>query len=325
MATRKRKNKQDAPKPTGHESLYNKYRPRTIGDIHGNSTVIRPIKSMLENGVPHAILLSGEAGCGKTTTSRIIANELGCSSLDLKEIDITHYGGVDSIRQLRLSMGTKPMRGDVKVWILDEAHKLSADAKKALLKILEEPPEHCYFILCSTEPNSLSKPILSRCTNFTMKPLAKKQAAKFVTEIAEKEGIGLPPEVAEMIAEKSAGHPRAALVMLDTVINLPDDQMLSAINAHVSEESEAIELARALGRQDWGLVAKKLKEVKGEPESIRRMIRSYYRSVLLNAKKPNSYTDFSAAVLETFQAPIYNTDGFSELVTMCYSICVLGD
>jgi len=323
MATRKRRNKRGTSNPTGHESLYNKYRPKTIDDIYGNAAVIRPIKSMLKNGVPHAILFSGEAGCGKTTTARIIANELGCSSLDLKEIDITHYGGVDSIRQLRMSMGTRPMEGNVKVWILDEAHKLSADAKKALLKILEEPPKHCYFILCSTEPNSLSKPIISRCTNFTMKPLAKKQAAKFVTEIAEKEGIGLPTEVAEMIAEKSAGHPRAALVMLDTVIYLPDDQMLSAINAHVSEESEAIELARALSKRDWGVVAEKLKGVKGEPEGLRRMIRSYYKSVLLNAKKPNDYTDFAAFILEAFQSPIYNTDGFNELVSMCYSVCVL--
>lgn len=299
-------------------SLHLKYRPKTLEEIRGNTEVVSTLDRMLDNieRCPHSFLLHGETGCGKTTVARIIAERLQCKGADLQEVDVADYRGIDTVREIIRNSQYKPLESVCRVWILDEAHKLTNDAQNALLKTLEKPPQHVYFILCTTEPHKLIATIKGRCSQFQMRPLNDRQMYRLLTRVASKENDRLEDEVCNQIVQDSFGLPRNALKILNQVLEVPDEQRLQIAKQSAKEQVESIELCRALIKQEsWKRVSSLLNNLRDqEPEGIRRHVLAYSQSVLLKGEN-----DVAAHVIEEFWEPFYNI-GFPGLVYACYSV-----
>ena len=229
--------------------LARKYRPKTFSEILGQSHVTKTLENAFhQNKVAQAYLFTGTRGIGKTSLARILAKALRCedpncqegqksygqpcntcpscqeigesNSLDVLEIDGASNNGVDNIRELRENIRFSPTRGSKKVYIVDEVHMLTGAAFNALLKTLEEPPEHATFIFATTEIQKIPATILSRCQRFDLKRVSKDRISRHLHNILAKENIKAEPTVIELIARKAEGSFRDALSILDQVIAL---------------------------------------------------------------------------------------------------------
>jgi DNA polymerase-3 subunit gamma/tau len=299
------------------------YRPESLEEVEGNEKIVRQLEVMLKKDredIPHAILFSGPKGCGKTTLGRIIAKELGCEDSDFCEVDSADFRGIDTIRDIRRNMHYACL-GDSRVWMLDECHMLSKDAQNALLKALEEPPDHVYFILCTTEPEKLLDTIRSRCKAgwFEVQPLELTEMEEFLRSIVKAEKKSVPKEVIKQIARDSMGSCRDALGVLDKIIDLDEDEMLEAAEQEAARENAVIDLCRALMRKDkWPVIAAIIRNLdKEDPEKTRLAILGYCSSILLSEKTkdaPQAYV-----VMDCFRQPLWN-NGRAGLVMCAYDV-----
>lgn len=239
-------------------ALYNKWRPMCFGDVIGQEHITRTLRNQAALGrLSHAYLFCGPRGTGKTTCARILAKAANCqhpvngdpcnscdacrsildgSATDVFELDAAAYTGVDSIRDLRDEAVYAPAELKQKVYIMDEVHMLSQSAFNALLKILEEPPEHVMFVLASTELHKIPPTILSRCQRFEFRRIDRREIARRLLKIAAEEQIPLADSGAAMIAHMSDGAMRNALSLLEQA---------SALSGGVTLDGEGV--ANALG------------------------------------------------------------------------------
>lgn len=303
-------------------SLYLKYRPSSLEEVIGNDEVVSLLRNQLnENSkqpIPHSLLFHGPTGCGKTTLGRIVAQELGAVGTDIREIDSADFRGIDTVREIRKQSTYKPLEGPCRVWILDECHKMTGDAQTALLKALEDTPNHIYYILCTTEPQKLLPTIRGRCSQYQVSALSDKDMKKLLRRVVKSEGDNLTKEIYEQITQDSMGHPRNALQILEQVLGVEEDKRLKVAKNTAEIQSKTIELCRALvsGGSAWPQVMNILKGLKGEdPEQIRRAVLGYCQAVLLST----SWNPNAAVVMEEFIEPFYNS-GFPGLVLACYSV-----
>jgi DNA polymerase III subunit gamma/tau len=223
-----------------YEVFARKYRPQTFDDLVGQTHVSRTLKNAVaQNRLAHAYLFVGPRGIGKTSTARILAKSLNCvkgptvtpcgecdncreiaagNSLDVIEIDGASNNSVEDVRQLRENVRYAPAKGRYKIYLIDEVHMLSAAAFNALLKTLEEPPEHVKFIFATTEPQKVLPTILSRCQRFDLHRIPANLIAQHLQLIAGKEKITLEPAAAHAIARGAEGGLRDAESMLDQLV-----------------------------------------------------------------------------------------------------------
>jgi DNA polymerase III gamma/tau subunit len=299
-------------------SLYQKYRPRTLERVKGNEQAIKSLDSLLNKGkdCPHAFLLTGETGCGKTTVGRIILKRLGCLGTDLIEVDSGQFRGIDTVREIRSQSHYKAREGTNRGWLLDEVHQTTKEAQNALLKLLEDTPPHVYLVLCTTEPQKLLSTIKGRCSTFKMLPLTERTMLTLLKSIVTREEEELEDEIYEQIIEHANGHPRNAIQVLEQVLSVPKESRLEVSKKTDEEVQDAIELCRALGRgAQWKEVRIILQGLKDqEAEGIRRLVLVYCQSVLLS-KDDALY----GLILEEFINPFYDS-GFPQLVYACYSV-----
>lgn len=210
-------------------ALYRKYRPQSFDEVRDQDHIVTVLRGAVEKGeIPHAILFSGTRGTGKTTLARLFAKAIGTSDLDLYEIDAASNRGIDDVRELREAVHTMPYESKRKVYIIDEVHMLTKEAFNALLKTLEEPPEHVVFILATTEEEKLLDTILSRCQVFRMHSPSRAVLAETVTDIAKQEGFTLAPDAADLVAIAADGSFRDALGVMQKVIMASGDAIGSA-------------------------------------------------------------------------------------------------
>lgn len=298
-------------------SLYLDYRPSTWDEIIGNEETVTSLQNMLKKGnAPHTYLFVGGSGCGKTTIARILATDLGCNGNDYREINAADFRGIDSVREIIQSSKYKPLEGKCKVYMIDECHKLTADAQNAMLKVLEDTPDHVYFILATTDPQKLLATVKSRAVQYTMNPLSDREMLRLLKITIKKEEEEVDKQVIEQIIQDSMGHPRAAMNILEKVLNTEPEDRLEAAKALAEQTNESIELCRALlSNTGWRKCSTILQGLKGqEPEGIRRVILGYAQSVLLK-----SDNEKAAIIIEQFMEPLYDV-GFPGLVFNCYAI-----
>ncbi|MFA6458984.1 MAG: DNA polymerase III subunit gamma/tau [Candidatus Paceibacterota bacterium] len=199
--------------------LYRTYRPAKWSEVVGQEHIVDPLKDSIANKrIAHAYLFSGGRGIGKTTLARIFAKSVGAKDEDIYEIDAASNRGIDDIRSLREHVSVLPFSSPYKVYIIDEVHMLSKDAWNALLKTLEEPPQHVIFILATTELDKVPDTIISRCQTFSFRKPSRDIVRKQVESIAKSEKYELDPGAADLIALLGDGSFRDALGMLEKVI-----------------------------------------------------------------------------------------------------------
>lgn len=208
-------------------ALYRKYRPGKFSEVVGQEHVVRVLEGAIKQGnVAHAYLFAGSRGTGKTSVARILARAIGTSPADLYEIDAASNRGIDEVRALREAVLSLPFDSRQKVYIIDEVHMLTKEAFNALLKMLEEPPDHVIFILATTELQRLPETIVSRCQTFTFRKPNATELRQHLTVVAKKEGFTLEPAAAELIALLGDGSFRDAVGTLQKAISVSVDKKI---------------------------------------------------------------------------------------------------
>ena len=223
-----------------YQVLARKWRPKTFADLVGQEHVVKALRNALDEGrLHHAYLLTGTRGVGKTTIARILAKSLNCENaqhgepcgvcqsctqidtgryVDLLEIDAASNTGIDNIREVLENAQYAPTAGKYKVYIIDEVHMLSKSAFNAMLKTLEEPPEHVKFILATTDPHKVPITVLSRCLQFVLRNMTSQQVADHLAHVLNNENIAYEPAALQLLGRAAAGSMRDALSLLDQAI-----------------------------------------------------------------------------------------------------------
>ncbi len=258
-----------------YQALYRKYRPQTFDDVVGQQAVSQTLKTQIVSGrLSHAYLFTGSRGTGKTSSAKILAKAVNClnphdgnpcnccaacrsidagSCMDVLEIDAASNNGVDNVRDLRDEAVYTPSEVKMRVYIIDEVHMLSISAFNALLKIIEEPPEHLLFILATTELHKVPATILSRCQRFAFRRISQEDIAARLQYVAYQENIDLDDAAARVLARLADGGMRDALSLLDqcasaTVGELNSDRVYACLG--IAGTQECGKLMDHIARQD---------------------------------------------------------------------------
>lgn len=270
-------------------ALYRRHRPKDFSELVGNKSLVASLTSIFKKKTkPHAYLFTGPSGCGKTTIARIIAGMLKCSERDFHEYNAANLRGIGTIREITITCKYSPLGGPVKVYLIDECHQLTGDAAEALLKLLEDTPDHVYLILCTTEPESLIKTIMTRVTAYEVTPLEFGSLYKLLKEVSRKEEVEMDSDVLKLIAKRSDGSARKALVYLEQVLGIKDaEEAKQIIKDTTTSEVNAKNICKILLevgqlRQKWSQMAPLLRSVTGDPESLRYAILGYLGAVMLS-------------------------------------------
>lgn len=302
-------------------SLHTAYRPKKLKDVLGQDHVTRSLERVVADQRAHAFIFSGPSGTGKTTISRILANEFAggvATEANIEEVPAADNTGVEDMRRLiassyRRAIGKSP----IKSIILDECHRLSGAAWDVLLKATEEPPNHVYWMFCTTNPGKIPKTMQTRCLKFALKAIDDLLIYDLLVRVAKLEKLQISEEVIEAVAEASMGSPREALVGLETCLacktaNEAREAMRSAI-----QSAEAVNLAKFLlnGKGlNWAEAMRHVKALEGfDAESIRIAVTQYLSAVLMSTRGDDKAAKL-LSLLGAFDAPYNQSDRFAPLL-----------
>jgi DNA polymerase-3 subunit gamma/tau len=275
------------------KTLYLKYRPQTLEEIVGQEELVKVLtQSAKTDSISHAYLFSGGRGTGKTTTARAFAKELGIHKDDILELDAASNNGVDEIKAISDSVHTLPYFSKYKMYILDEVHMLSKAASNAFLKTLEEPPSHCIFVLCTTDPEKMLETILSRCTKFNLKSPTQEVLAKYLKTVCEKEEVKIDKEAIQLIALSGDGSYRDSLSNLQKVLSFSGEKFTEKFVSEIlgiPETSAIFEYIKSLDgliEKSEGInVLKKIEEQGVDAHLFAKQVTYFARLALLGRHK----------------------------------------
>ncbi len=321
-----------------YQALYRKYRPSTFSDVCGQEHITSVLKSQLQKGrVSHAYVFYGSRGTGKTTCAKIFAKAVNCESpvngepcnqcssclainedrvMDVVEMDAASNNGVDHIRRICDEVQFLPSEVKKRVYIIDEVHMLSTQAFNALLKTIEEPPEHVLFILATTEINDIPATVLSRCQRFDFKRLTPQVITERLCGIAEKEGIMLDSEAAKVIARLSDGAMRDALSLLEACQShkgeLTPDKVHSILG--LGNRTTVLSLCKAIASQDVRTCLSLVEDIYSQLSGIKELIGdliAIYRDILVI----KTVEDFQNYV-ESFESELQQIKAIADQLTL---------
>ncbi len=334
-----------------YQALYRKWRPLVFEDVAGQDHVSDTLRNSITNGrIAHAYLFCGTRGTGKTSTAKIFSRAVNCehtndgnpcnfcdtcrgimdgSILDVYEMDAASNSGIDNIREIREEVIYTPTNSKFKVYIIDEAHMLTTEAFNALLKTLEEPPEHIIFILATTEPHKIPATILSRCQRFDFRRIGVSDIERRLSKIVKEEEINITPDALELIAELADGSMRDGLSILDQcaayakeelkyddivdIIGIADKRILFPIVDDIAEYNSASALSA---------VDSFLKQGKEAADFLEEMI-FHFRALMLCKSTENAgeILEKSEQIMEKYKI---QSEKFG-LQRLVYSIQLLGE
>lgn len=312
------------------QALYLKWRPRTFEHVIGQEHITRTLRNaIIQDRVRHAYLFNGPRGTGKTTMARILAKAVNClhldpalrpcdecqfceainagNFLDLIEIDAASHNGVDDVRELREKIAFAPSEGRYKVYIIDEVHRFSGSAFDALLKTLEEPPEHAIFVLATTELDKVPATIKSRSLMFEFRRVPMREVADRLQMIVESEGVEADREALELVARQGTGSVRDSISLLDQLIADPNQR----ITLELAEQTLGTASNRATGKLVQAIIDNNVAEgldvlnqaidEGADPAQFGRQIVEYLRNLILVQTAGPSLVDATAEMRATLQ------------------------
>jgi DNA polymerase-3 subunit gamma/tau len=333
---------------TPYRSLYRKYRPQSPDEVVGQDHVVRALTGAIrEDRLAHAFLFCGPRGTGKTSTARILAKMVNCERgptaepcgvceqcvrirdgqhLDVVEIDAASHGGVDDARELRERAPTAPAMGREKVYILDEAQRLSREAFDALLKLFEEPPPAVRFVLATTEPHKMPATIVGRCQRFDFRRIGTDELAGLLERVAENEGWKLERSAAESLARQAEGSARDAESLLDQSAVLSagaiTDETVSTLVGAVQTDVQ-YELADAVAVGDARSVFQVVDRLVQNGQDLRHLtseVLSHFRDLIIVQAAPDESAALDVAPEEharlAAQAAKFTTAELSRVVSL---------
>lgn len=226
------------------------YRPDTWDEVRGNKAAVQQLQNELNDPQgQHVFLVTGPSGCGKTTLTRIAAKHLGCDSImNLTEYNAATNGGIDVVREIELSVRTKPFGN--RCWFIDEAHEITGKAQEAFLKLLEDCPKNDYFFFGTTDISKFKKTFMRRVTKIIVKPLVEMEITDLIEEVVDDEGLETADTVIEKIVEIAEGSPAIGLNLLQSVSKLEETLALERLN------DEGTVAAMAADSKDMGKLIK---------------------------------------------------------------------
>lgn len=300
------------------EPLHVKYRPKTFKDVLGQDVVVDSIISALKaKARQHAWMFTGGAGTGKTTLSRILADEFEVSAANIIEVNAAVTTGVDDIRTLLgplryQGFGTAPN----KAIIMDECHRLSKQAWDAMLKDVEEAPEHIYWFFCTTEDGKVPKTIMTRCQAYSLRPVKYDVIMDLLEDVCDAEKLDVPGKILGMVAQACEGSPRQALTMLAKVQGCTDERDAEDLLESATENAEVIELCQMLirGELSWGRMVDTLQGLPEiSPESVRIIITTYMAACAMRAKGDKEVMRI-LDIMAAFSKPCNPTDKMAPIL-----------
>ena len=328
-----------------YQALYRSFRPETFETLIGQEHIVKILKNQIETGsVGHAYIFCGTRGTGKTTTARLLAKALNCTSehgkpcgvcehckqiaagnfIDVVEMDAASNNGVDDIRDLRDEVNFPPVVGKTKVYIIDEAHMLSGAAANAFLKTLEEPPANTVFILATTEPNKLPATILSRCIRLDFKRVPENVLTERFAEICKEIGVEVDKDALSLIASNADGSVRDGLSLLDRCVSgathVTRDDVLFLLGMAGTETY--LKLTSQVLSKDASGALTTLAETLNEGKEVLQVTRDWvehFRNLMIikYAEKPENVLNISLENIERLkeQSSNISVDELSKCIT----------
>ncbi len=333
-------------------ALYRKFRPQTFDEVKGQDAIVKTLKNqIIQNRIGHAYLFCGTRGTGKTTLAKIMAKAVNCehpvdgnpcgecetckaiangTSLNMIEMDAASNSGVDNIRELIKEVDYRPTRGKYKVYIIDEAHNLSGEAFNALLKTLEEPPEHVIFILATTEAHKVLVTIMSRCQRYDFKRIPLETITDRMRDLINRENVQATEDALRYVAKAADGSMRDGLSLLDQCIafypgeELTLDKVLGALGAVKTDIYSKI--YNDVVEQNVTAVIRDLEEVVISGTEIGRFVADFtwYLRNLMIIKSSDAAAEILDVTTESFEEMKADSDK-AEIGTIMRYIRVLSE